>query len=115
MRAPGFVEFVRGREGPIPVSDRELANVRQLLESGLPIDPLPGAHLGDYIEIVSGPLSGCQGWLVRKESATIVLTLSAINARVRVKLTNTSGYRVLRRHPPLSRNFHSAAVLNAHA
>ncbi len=96
VQAPGFLWFIHQQGRPVPVNEAELAAVRQLLVSGLQYDPLPGAQLGDEIEIVRGPLQGQIGRLVRKQQNAIALLVTAINGGVRVTLPDTSWVRVVR-------------------
>lgn len=89
-QAPGFLWFVHNQLGPIAVDTHELTALRRLLVSGLRFDPLPQVRLGDEVEIKHGALRGCRGRLIRKESAKIVLYVSAIGAGVRVSLPDPS-------------------------
>lgn len=90
VRAPGLLWFVHNRFGSIRVDASELNAVRMLLTSGLRYDPLPTVQIGEEVEIVAGALKGCRGRLIRKNTGSIFLTISAINGGVRVELPDPS-------------------------
>jgi len=93
--APGFLWYVRTQHGMAQVDESELAGVRQMLSSGLEFDPLPGTDPGDPVEIISGPLQGCRGWLERKQAFSLVLRISAINGAVRVHIPDATRVRAI--------------------
>lgn len=95
VRAPGFLWFVHNSSGPVYASDVEVSTIRRLLASGLAFDPLPNIRLGDAVEIVSGVMRGCRGHLLRKDTTSVVLTVSAVNGTVRVVLPDGSSVRRL--------------------
>lgn len=91
--APGFLWYVRNSTGPVEVDGGELDSIRRMLESGLACDPMPGAQLGDEVEVVKGPLRGCRGFLERKDESALVLRVSAIQGMVRVAIVDPSFVR----------------------
>lgn len=99
VQAPGFLWYVHDVRGPLRVDGGELAAIRRLLASGLEFDPLPGAEVGDEVEILSGVMRGCRGWLLRKQHGAIALTVSAINGSVRLVLSDANAVAVVRRGP----------------
>lgn len=90
VQAPGLLWFVHSQSGPVHVAEAELHALRLALASGLDCDPLPNAQIGDEVEITAGALRGCRGRLLRKDAASILLIVSAINGGVRVALPDAS-------------------------
>jgi transcription antitermination factor NusG len=80
----GVVSF-SGRAASIP--DREIEAIRALVESDLQYDPCPLLPEGSWVEVVSGPLQGVTGRLVRKGArARLVLAVDLIGQGVSVEV-----------------------------
>jgi transcription antitermination factor NusG len=62
----GVVRFVGDGRDPWPVPDAEVLSVRTLVESHLEYSPYLYLKEGAHVEVVSGPLSGASGILVRE-------------------------------------------------
>lgn len=87
LTCDGVVQIV-GTEGvPTPIPDVEVDGIRQLVESDLSFDPCPFVKEGDEVKVVSGPLRGLTGRLVRKGShARLVLSVHLISQAVSVEV-----------------------------
>ena len=80
----GFVSF-EGRPASIP--DAEIESVRTLVQSALRFDPCPLIQEGAPVEVVTGPLRGVVGKLVRKGAhARLVLSVGLIGQGVTVEV-----------------------------
>ncbi|MHB8736505.1 MAG: transcription termination/antitermination NusG family protein [Terriglobales bacterium] len=88
--APGFLWFVHDQHGPVRVDTQELEAVRTALASGLEYDAVPTSEIGDEVEVVRGSMTGCRGFLLRKQDGCIALCISAINGAMRVTLPDPS-------------------------
>ncbi len=78
----GFVSFA-GQAAAIP--DQEIDAIRALVTSDLQYDPCPLIAEGDRVEVVSGPLSGVTGRLVKKGAhARLILSVDLIGQGVSV-------------------------------
>jgi transcription antitermination factor NusG len=78
----GLVGFA-GQVAPIP--DSEIEAIRTLVTSDLQYDPCPLIAEGDQVEVVSGPLQGVTGRLVRKGAhARLILSVDLIGQGVSV-------------------------------
>ena len=78
-KCSGVVAFVTVEGRPAPIPDREIDSVRTLLASHLSSDPCPLIHEGALVEVISGPLRGVVGRLVRKGSqARLILSVGLI-------------------------------------
>lgn len=80
----GIVSFA-GELAPIPAS--EIESLRTLVTSELQYDPAPFIHEGMMVEVVTGPLKGVVGRLVRKgERARLHLSVDLLRQAVSVEV-----------------------------
>jgi transcription antitermination factor NusG len=83
----GVVSLVSTAGRPVAIPDDEIEGIRMLVTSDLQYDPCPLVHVGDRVEVVSGPLRGVVGRLVRKGThARLVLSVDLIGQGVSVEL-----------------------------
>ncbi len=54
-----------GAHKPLPISDEEIAVLRQLIEGGIVLEPCEWTTEGTQVTIAKGPLAGLQGLLVQ--------------------------------------------------
>jgi transcription antitermination factor NusG len=87
LSCPGVVAIVSFDGRPAAIPDDQIAAVRALVESELRLDPCPLIREGAGVEVVSGPLCGVRGRLVRKGShARLVLAVDLIGQAVSVEI-----------------------------
>lgn len=67
LQVSGVVEVVGSGSRPEPIPDEEIEALQQLMATVLPYDPHPYLHEGMTVEVISGPLQGVHGILLRKE------------------------------------------------
>ena len=85
LKCSGVVSVVSFDGILAPIPDREIAAIRQLVESDLLYDPCPLIHEGTMVEVVHGPLKEVVGRLVRKGAhARLVLSVDLIGQAVSV-------------------------------
>jgi len=83
----GVVSLVSTDGRPAPIPDDEIDGIRRLVTSDLQYDPCPLIHEGDVVEVVSGPLRGVVGRLVRKGThARLLLAVDLIGQGVSVEV-----------------------------
>lgn len=83
----GVVTLVSFEGRPAPIADAEIESLRILTETELRYDPCPLIREGASVEVVSGPLRGVVGRLVRKgTNARLVLSVSLIGQAVSVQV-----------------------------
>lgn len=83
----GVVSLVSLDGRPARIPDAEIEGVRTLVESELACDPCPLVRVGQRVEVVSGPLRGVTGRLVRKgTNARLVLAVDLIGQGVSVQI-----------------------------
>jgi len=69
------------------VSDQEIASIRQIVGSGLPMSPWPFVRLGQHVRICRGALEGMEGILSREKSGyRVVVNVELLNRAVAVEV-----------------------------
>jgi transcription antitermination factor NusG len=87
LTCSGVVTLVTFNGQPAAIPEAEIAAVRTLVESDLQYDPCPLLPEGSRVEVVSGPLRGVAGTLVRKgPHARLVLAVDLIGQGVSVEV-----------------------------
>jgi transcription antitermination factor NusG len=90
LKVPGIVDFVRSRNGPLPIPDREIEDVRAVLAHGVNCSPHPFLKAGDRVRVVRGPLAGLEGTLIRSGSQSkLVLSIEMIQRSVAASVTES--------------------------
>jgi transcription antitermination factor NusG len=87
LTCDGVVQIV-GIDGvPSAIPAYEVEGIRQLVESELSYDPCPLVKEGEMVKVVSGPLKGVVGRLMRKGAhARLVLSVDLIGQAVSVEV-----------------------------
>jgi len=88
LKCTGVVNIVSFEGRPAPIPDVELDSIRLLVDSDLQYDPCPLIKEGTMVGVVSGPLRGVVGRLVRKDPhrARLVLSVDLIGQAVSVEV-----------------------------
>ena len=88
LKCTGVVNIVSFDGKPAPIPDYELESIRLLVGSEMQFDPCPLIHEGMMVEVVSGPLRGVIGRLMRKDAqrARLVLSVDLIGQAVSVEV-----------------------------
>jgi transcription antitermination factor NusG len=87
LTCSGAVTLVSFEGRLAPIADAEIESLRTLTETRLRYDPCPLIREGTSVEVVSGPLRGVVGRLVRKGSnARLVLSVALIGQAVSVQV-----------------------------
>lgn len=73
LTTPGVYGVVTFGRHPAPIPEDEIDAIRRVVGSGLPAESCKWAQPGQKVRIVSGPLSGLSGSLIRSRNATRVL------------------------------------------
>ncbi|MDH5185892.1 MAG: transcription termination/antitermination protein NusG [bacterium] len=87
---PGTVRILGDRGKPAPIPEEEIDSVRILVESEADIEPHPYLREGDRVRIVSGPLKGAIGWLLRVEPrySLLVVSVNILNRSIAVEVSD---------------------------
>ena len=84
---PSVARIVGFGNGPAPVADAEIAAIKRVVASGLPLRPWPHLKPGDRVRIEHGPLRGVQGILLKeKDSLRLVVGVELLQRSVAVEL-----------------------------
>jgi transcription antitermination factor NusG len=66
LRIPAVRHIVSFGGVPTPIAPRDLANIRAVVESKLPLSPWPFLKEGDRVRVERGPLKGVEGTLLQQ-------------------------------------------------
>jgi len=87
LRCPRVSSIVSFGGQRIPVSEDEIHSLRTLIDSELAFDPAPFIKEGAMVKVVSGPMRGAIGRLVRKRAhARLVLSVDLLAQSVSVQV-----------------------------
>jgi transcription antitermination factor NusG len=90
LKVPGVVDFVRNRNGPMPIPEKEIEGVHAVLSHGVSCSPHPFLKAGDRVRVVRGPLAGVEGTLVRSGSQSkLVISVEMIQRSVAVNVDSS--------------------------
>ena len=87
LKCTGVASIVSFEGRPAAIPDHEIESVRTLVQTKLKYDPCPLIEEGQMVEVVSGPLKGVTGRLVRKGAhARLMLSVTLIGQGVSVEV-----------------------------
>jgi len=87
LDTPGIARIVGFGNGPAPVADEEIAAIKTVVASRLPVRPWPHLKPGDRVRIEDGPLRGVEGTLLKeKDSLRLVLGVELLQRSIAVEL-----------------------------
>jgi transcription antitermination factor NusG len=88
---PGVIAVVSQGKVPLPVDDAEIAAIRTLVSSGVPVEPWPFLEIGQKVRIESDALQGLEGILVQfKGNHRVVLSVSLLRRSVALEIDRAS-------------------------
>jgi transcription antitermination factor NusG len=89
LKTSGVVQFVGNRHGAVPITDKEITDVRAVLDQKLGCSPHPFLELGQRVRIRGGCLDGVEGILVGRGSASkLVISIQLIQRSLAVSVCN---------------------------
>ena len=89
LETPGVLSIVSPTESVSPIADEEVARIRMILASGLPVKPHNFLWFGQQVEITRGPLAGLEGFLLRKhDDFQVVVGVEALQRSVAVEINH---------------------------
>jgi len=87
LEAPGVVRLVGFDGQPYPLPESDIEALRAGIRSSLRFEPHPYLTVGSRVRLVSGPLAGMQGILLRKKNIyRVVLSLNLIACSAAVEV-----------------------------
>jgi transcription antitermination factor NusG len=87
LNTPGVASIVGVGRCAAPVPDTEIAAIRRIVDSGLPVAPWPYLQTGQFVYINRGPLAGMEGIVVApKNRSRLVLSVEMLRRSVTVEI-----------------------------
>ena len=87
LMTPGVQQIVGFGRTPVPVEEREVESIRQVLASGLPSLPWPYLHIGERVRVNHGSMVNLEGILVNfKGSNRVVLSVTLLQRSVALEI-----------------------------
>jgi transcription antitermination factor NusG len=84
---PGVSRIVGFGGGPMALADAEIAAIRCMLDSRLPLLPWPFLKAGDRVRLERGPLKGMEGVLIQiKDSFQLVVGVELLQRSIAVQV-----------------------------
>jgi transcription antitermination factor NusG len=72
---------------PIPVSEKEIEDLRRVQDSGMPAEPCPFLEFGREVVVVGGPLKGLRGLVLQHDGPEcLILSVTLLQRSVRIRL-----------------------------
>ena len=88
-KTSGVVQFVGNRQGAVPIQDKEINDVRTVLEQRVSCSPYPFLQLGQRVRIRGGAFDGIEGVLIGRDSASkLVISIELIQRSLAVSVYN---------------------------
>ena len=83
LRFPGIHSIVSFGRRPAPIPEEEMAAVRRMVASGLPVEPWPFLRVGQRVRLERGPLEGLEGILIQvKRGWRVVVSVELLRRSV---------------------------------
>ena len=95
VTTPGIVSILSINGEPAAVPESEIESVRKAIEWGNRVEPHPFLRCGDRVRVISGPLQGLEGILVRKKNLyRLVLSVEILERSAAVEVDVSAVERV---------------------
>jgi transcription antitermination factor NusG len=95
VTTPGIVSVLSVNGEPAVIPESEIEAVRKAIEWGNRVEPHPFLRVGDRVRVISGPLQGLEGILVRKKNlCRLVLSVELLERSASVEVDVSSVERV---------------------
>lgn len=89
LKTPGVAGFVGNSTGPLPIPGSQIDSVRKLVCSGKQVSSRPLLTEGDRVRVVSGPLLGMEGRLLRFGAQShLVISIEMIQRSISVTVAD---------------------------
>lgn len=76
FRTPGLARICGCNGRPTPIPDEDINSIRLFVNSDRNLFPLPYLHVGSRVQVISGPLTGAIGILVKEDHKRQRLVIS---------------------------------------
>ena len=86
-RTRGVVHVVGDGESAVAVPDEQVEAVRQMIESPVKVDPWPYMRKGKVVRVKTGPLTGMEGYIVRRKgTCRLVISVDLLGRSVATEI-----------------------------
>jgi transcription antitermination factor NusG len=97
ITTPGIASILSINGEPAIIPESEIEAIRKAIEWGNRVEPHPFLRCGDRVRVISGPLQGLEGILVRKKNLyRLVLSIEILERSAAVEVDVSSVERVRR-------------------
>jgi len=87
LQTEGVIRLVSFNHVPVLIPERQIDSIRQLLRETVSIEKVNYLAVGQYVEVIEGPLKGVQGILQKiKDQTKLVITIDALCQAVAVEI-----------------------------
>ena len=88
LKTPGALVLIGNSEGPVAIPPHQIESLQTMLHSPQPIQLNPYLKEGDWVHVISGPLAGCMGILLRQnpKKGRLIVSVDIICRSVSVEL-----------------------------
>ena len=98
VTTPGVIRIVGSCGGAAYIEDSEIESIRMADKSGREVQPWTYWHVGDKVQIATGPLAGLQGVLVAyKNKHHLIISVNMIQSSMAVEV-DPAGVQLIRPH-----------------
>jgi transcription antitermination factor NusG len=88
LRTSGVAGFVGSQGRGTPIPDKQIDDIRLIVDQGIPFEPYPFLEINQRVRIRGGSLDGVEGVLVAKNSdQSLVVSIDLIKRSVLVRVT----------------------------
>jgi transcription antitermination factor NusG len=89
LDTPGVTSIVGVGKYAMPVPEDEIAAIRKVVASGLPVSPSQFLKVGQFVYINQGPLAGVEGIVIAsKNRSRLVVSVEMLQRSVTVEIEN---------------------------
>ena len=100
LTTPQVYSIVGTGKSPNAIPDEEMAAIRQIVEKGTSVRPVDGVQAGQLVEVISGPLKGLTGTVVKvKNVHNLVVRVTMLQRGVSAEISRVD-IRPIQGAPP---------------
>lgn len=89
LKAPGIAGFVGNSNGPLPIPDQQIEDIRTILAQRADCTVIPILEEGDRVRVVRGPLTGIEGRLLQTNSSSrLLISIEMLHKSIAVGLSS---------------------------
>jgi len=88
LQTEGVIRLVSFNHVPVPIPEKQINSIRQLLEKTVSIEKVDYWVVGQEVQVIDGPLKGVQGVIqkIKDQSTKLVIVIEALCQAVAVEI-----------------------------